>query len=439
MTNYESTIDYLYALQRHGIKLGLRNITEMLSRLGGPHGAFNSAHIAGTNGKGSTACALAELLGASGERAGLFTSPHLVSFTERIQVGGEEIAEDDVVRLASVIRESTSDLNPTFFEVVTAMGFQYFREQGVRWAVVETGMGGRLDATNSLKPSVTVITSIALDHKEFLGEGIEDIAREKAGIIKEGVPAVTAPQEPAAMKVLRSTAKRMGAPLHIAGEDFSCNITAHGPEGITFDYNSEGMTLNDLKLPVAGEYQGLNAALAVKAFTLMIDSSVADERAIRAGLSLMRPPGRLERISANPPVLIDGAHNPAAARALAGALQEHIKDGERPLIIIGAMSDKDLKGILQPLLPLAEGIIFTAPGYGRAAAPEELRECARALGHDGTVAPTVAEALKVAVQGTRPVLVTGSFFTIGEAKEALGRGRGPLSRVARLGEWQAAG
>jgi dihydrofolate synthase/folylpolyglutamate synthase len=434
MNNYESTIDYLYGLQRHGIKLGLRNITEILSRLGSPHGAFSSAHIAGTNGKGSTAFALAELLRASGKRAGLFTSPHLVSFTERLRVGGEEIAEDDVGRLASVIRERTSDLNPTFFEVVTAMGFQYFKECGVQWAVVETGMGGRLDATNSLSPNVAVITSIALDHKEFLGEGIEDIAREKAGIIKEGVPVVTAPQEPHAMKVLRSTTKRMGASLHIVGEDFTYKVKAHGPDGIAFDYNSEDITLSDLKLPVSGEYQALNAALAVKAFTLMIDSSAANERAIREGLSLMRPPGRLERISDDPPVLIDGAHNPAAARALAGAL----KDGERPVVIIGAMSDKDLTGILQPLLPLAEGIIFTAPGYGRAAAPEELRECARALGHDGTVAPTVAEALKVAVQGTRPVLVTGSFFTIGEAKEAL-RGRGPLSRVARLGEWQAAG
>ncbi len=438
MNNYEGTIDYLYALQRHGIKLGLRNITEMLSRLGNPQEAFSSAHIAGTNGKGSTAFALAELLGASGERAGLFTSPHLVSFTERLRVGGEEIAEDDVVRLASVIRESTSDLNPTFFEVVTAMGFQYFREQGVRWAVVETGMGGRLDATNSLSPDVAVITSLALDHKEFLGEGIEDIAREKAGIIKEGVPVVTAPQEPAAMEVLRSTAKRMGAALYIAGEDFTYNITAHGPDGITFNYESEDLSLKGVKLPAAGEYQALNAALAVRALTLLIDSSAADERAIREGLSLMRPPGRLERISDDPPVLIDGAHNPGAARALAGALEEQIKDGGSPVIIIGAMSDKDLKGILEPLLPLAEGIIFTAPGYGRAAAPEELRECARALGHDGTVAPTVAEALKAAVQGTRPVLVTGSFFTIGEAKEAL-RGRGPLSRVARLGEWQAAG
>ncbi len=171
MNNYEGTIDYLYALQRHGIKLGLRNITEILSRLGSPHGDFKAAHIAGTNGKGSTAFALAELLGASGKRAGLFTSPHLVSFTERIQVMGEEIAEDDVVRLASVIRESTSDLNPTFFEVVTAMGFQYFREQGVRWAVVETGMGGRLDATNSLSPNVAVITSIAEETKPRTGPG----------------------------------------------------------------------------------------------------------------------------------------------------------------------------------------------------------------------------------------------------------------------------
>jgi dihydrofolate synthase/folylpolyglutamate synthase len=430
--NYESTIDYLYGLQRHGIKLGLRNITEILRRLENPQESFKSVHIAGTNGKGSTAHALSRILEASGVRAGLFTSPHLVSFTERLRINGEQIPDGEVVRLAARVREISEDLNPTFFEVVTAMGFQYFKEQGVRWAVVETGMGGRLDATNSLFPEVTVITPVALDHAEFLGETLEEVAREKAGIIKENAPLVLAPQEPAAMAVIKEIASEKNAPLHIAGERFTFAIKDHVAEGLRFDYTSESLSLKDLTLPLMGEYQALNASLAIRAFELIAKDP--EEAAIRAGLSEAKPPGRLEKISAEPPVYIDGAHNPAAARALARAIGQ---SGLRPVLVIGMMSDKDIKEVLEPLLPLAEAAVFTAPAYGRAATPESLLEKARSLGFDGTLAPTVKDALKVAMSVEKPVLVTGSFFTIGEASEALMKT--PLSRVAKLGEWQAAG
>jgi len=429
MNDYEATTDYLYGLQRHGIKLGLRNIAEMLRRLGSPEEAFASAHVAGTNGKGSTATALASMLRASGKKTGLFTSPHLVSFTERISVDGVQISEADVVRLAEAVRGISGDLNPTFFEVVTAMGFQYFREQGAEWAVVETGMGGRLDATNALKPGAAIITSVALDHAEFLGDTIEKVAFEKAGIIKENTSLVCAPQEPEAMRVIREKAREMNAPLYVAGEDFRYEIKSRDEGGLVFDYESENISLEGLKVPLAGDYQALNASLAIRAFELI--SGGAEEAAIRRGILDSRPPGRLERIHEEPPVYIDGAHNPAAARALASAIEGRM----RPAMVIGVMGDKDIEGILRALLPLSEGAIFCAPAYGRAAKPEALLSIARSLGHGGTAAPSVKDALKVAMATRRPVLVTGSFFTIGEAKAALEKTA--LSRVARLGEWQA--
>jgi dihydrofolate synthase/folylpolyglutamate synthase len=428
--NYQSTIDYLYGLQRHGIKLGLRNITEILKRLGNPQDSFKSVHIAGTNGKGSTAYALASMLQASGKETGLFTSPHLVSFTERLRVQGAEISEAELVDLAARVREHAEDLNPTFFEVVTAMGFQHFREKGVEWAVVETGMGGRLDATNSLSPEATVITPVALDHAEFLGDSLEEVAREKAGIIKENTPLVLAPQEPAAMAIIKKAAEEKGAPVYLAGEDFTYEVTGTEGDGLRFDYNSDGLSLKGLALPLAGEYQALNASLAIRAIEIIVKD--IDDSAIRKGLRESRPPGRLERIHTGPEVLIDGAHNPAAARALAQALSQRKM---RPVMVIGVMADKNIDEVLVPLLPLAESVIFTAPAYGRAARPEALIERAHALGFEGTTAPTVAEALRAAMAVGKPVLVTGSFFTIGEAKEALLKT--PLSRVAKLGEWQA--
>lgn len=233
------------------------------------------------------------------------------------------------------------------------------------------------------------------------------------------------------MRVIREKARELSAPLHVAGEDFAFSITNRGAEGLTFDYSSGSLALNALRVPLVGDYQALNASLAVRAFELVAGD--AGEGAVREGLLGMRPPGRLELIRHEPPVYLDGAHNPAAAEALARALEGL---GMRPVMVIGVMGDKDVEGILAPLLPLAEGAIFASPGFGRSAPAERLLSSARALGHDGETAPTVRKALGAALSRGKPVLVTGSFFTIGEAKEAL-LGAAP-SRVARLGEWQAA-
>jgi dihydrofolate synthase/folylpolyglutamate synthase len=434
--SYKETIQYLYGLQSHGIKLGLDNSRDLLERFGDPHRSFRSVHVAGTNGKGSTAAALASMLSWCGAKTGLFTSPHLVSFTERIRVDGAEITEKEVVSYADEIRTTASGMEPTFFEVVTVMGFLRFTRSGVQWAVVETGLGGRLDATNVLTPEVTIITPIDIDHQEFLGSSLPEVAAEKAGIIKPGVPLVAAPQKPGAMQVLREKAREAGAPLSIAGEDFGFAVKREGRGGVSFDYTSRSLSLEDVAFPLAGAHQALNAALAIRALELARGEEGAGERAIRGGLASLRWPGRLELLKESPPIYIDGAHNPAAAHALARTLRDGLlKDGKRLSLVMGVMSDKHVREILSPLLPLASSVIFAAPRYGRAAAPEALSREAASLGFASRTAPSVADALEVAIASGDAVLVTGSFYTIGEAKEALGE-KGFLTE---LREWQARG
>jgi len=434
---YGGTIRYLYGLQRHGIKLGLENPRRLLSLFGDPQAAFRSAHVAGTNGKGSTSAALASMLRGAGMKTGLFTSPHIVSFTERIMVDGMEIGQEEVVALADEIRAAAAGLEPTFFEVVTVMGFLYFKRRGVDWAVVETGMGGRLDATNVLKPEVSVITTVDMDHAEFLGDDSSSIAREKAGIIKPGVPVVSANQKAGAMEVLERAAREKGSPLHVEGRDFKFVMKAAKPGRVIFDYFSGGEVMKDLVVPLSGSYQALNASLAVRAFEIISGGparDVPDERAVREGLANVRWPGRLELISQDPPVFIDGAHNPGAARALAEALRaNYLTSGNKLTLVMGIMSDKDIAGILGPLLPLASEVIFAAPDSARAARPEALSDVARELGFASKTAPSVKDALRMACALGHMVLVTGSFYTMGEAREALGA-KGFLTG---LREWQA--
>ncbi len=425
--SYAGTIEYLYGLQAHGIKLGLQRPRRMLSLFGGPQGAFRSVHVAGTNGKGSTSAALASILAHAGIKAGLFTSPHLVSFTERIRVDGVEITEDEVVSLAGEIRMKTEGLEPTFFEVVTVMGFLHFMRKGVDWAVVEAGMGGRLDATNVLRPEATIITPIDIDHGEFLGESLTDIAREKAGIIKKGVPVVSASQLEGAGEVIASRAAEKGAALSLEGRDFGFAVKEQAPGRVVFDYCSGGLSLPGLELPLSGAHQAQNASLAIQAFELITGGVGKKEGAVREGLRALRWPGRLELVAEEPPVLLDGAHNPAAARALARTLKEqHLGPESRLVLVVGVMSDKDADGILGPLLPLASEIILTAAASGRSAPPEALSRVAASQGFRSKTAATVGEALSMARRSGGMVLVTGSFYTIGEAREAMGQ-RGFLS------------
>jgi len=480
--SYENTVNYLYSLQKYGIKLGLDNIRKLLSSFGNPQNSFRSIHIAGTNGKGSTSAMIASILQASGFKTGLFTSPHLVSFTERIRINNEQITENEVVELGTEIKEAASQIEnffPTFFEVVTAMAFLYFKRNNVEWAVIETGMGGRLDATNVIIPEVSVVTSISYDHSEFLGDTISAIAGEKAGIIKSSTPVVTAMQEPEVIDVIRKTSEKKDSKVFEYGKDFSASLTAGDINGSVFDY-SGAENIEGLEVPLSGEHQILNAALALKTIEIISKKSLPHQspftpQAVRAGLKNAIWQGRLEFISNNPPIIIDGAHNAAASAALAGALRKNfLAKYDKLIIILGIMSDKDIKGIMRPLLPLASEIILTAPGYERSARPSELAKYASALGFSNVhTAETVIEAIEMAIKlgeslsgesvnkkmvnrsigesmnrkkknpvapinllthspfhlsvyspihpFTHPlILIAGSFYTIGEAKEALG-------------------
>jgi dihydrofolate synthase/folylpolyglutamate synthase len=469
--SYSDTLQYLYSLRKQGIKFGLSNITKLMSFLGDPQKSFPSIHIAGTNGKGSISAIIASILNASGLKVGLFTSPHLVSFTERIRVNGEEIAEFDVIRLAEEIRGRTVDLQssdpdflPTFFEVVTAMALLYFKKGNVDIAVVEVGMGGRLDATNIIIPEVSVIANISYDHSEFLGNTLAEIAYEKTGIIKRRVPVVVSSQLPDVVKVIDKRAEEIGTVTYFYDREFSSVLREEGISGIYFDYQgNDSFVLQELYLPLTGEYQMENASVAIKAVELLNErrlipkafgtaathhSSFITHDSIKDGLTAVRWPGRLEMIKHEPPILIDGAHNPAAAVALSRALAKtFLRRYKRIILVLGIMGDKDIEGIMKPLLHLSSEIILCSPNYERAASPQRLADVAASLGFpDGHIMPTVRDALELAMDISQKgesgrlngssldthhsslIVVTGSFYTIGEAKESIGY-TGVLTRL----------
>lgn len=439
--NYDDSINYLYGLQKYGIKLGLEKTESILSAAGSPHKDFRTVHIAGTNGKGSTSAMIASILRAYGCKVGLFTSPHLISFTERIMVNGVQISESEVVGLTKEVKAAIDSLNvetPTFFEFVTVMAFLYFSRKGIDWGVIEVGMGGRLDCTNVIIPEASVITRISYDHKEFLGDTLTAIAGEKAGIIKKAVPVISSPQEKEALEVIIKKASELSAPLYLYGNDFSSNLNSLDINGVRFDYfDSEidisGGKIANLFTPLAGHYQLINASVAVKAATVLLKQRLYENelRRLRDGLASTHWRGRLQIVSRNPLVIIDGAHNPDASLKLSQFIKEQLS-GYKIILVTGIMSDKDIKGILLPLMPLCAEIIFTSPNYGRAASPQTLFEIAEDEGYDSKIAQTVKEALKMAFEiaknsseqeksSKKPlILITGSFYTIGEAMEILG-------------------
>lgn len=436
---YNDAVQYLYSLQKHGIKLGLDNTKRLLSLLDNPQNSFKAVHIAGTNGKGSTSAMIASVLRTAGLRVGLFTSPHMVSFTERIRVNDEEIGEREVVELTEELREvvinaqdSDADAQhpflPTFFEFVTAMGFLYFRRKGVEWAVIETGMGGRLDATNVIVPEVSLITRVGYDHREFLGETLKEIAGEKAGIIKQGIPVVCSAQEAEVMEVIRQKTAERGAELYAHEKDFFSRPKRMGMHGNAFDYEGKE-TLEDLWVPLCGSHQIENAAVAIKAVELIGEKEDVPFRFVREGLARTQWGGRLELVRADGcDFLIDGAHNPAASERLADALRQlFVTEYKEIILVLGVMADKDAPGIMKPLLPLASEIIFAAPDYERAARPGRLAEYAAAFGFRSRVAESVPAAILLAKTlsskgvGKSLIVITGSFYTIGEASMRLGR------------------
>lgn len=418
--------DYLGHLQHFGIKLGLENITILLAALGEPHRRFPAVHVAGTNGKGSVSAMLDLVLRNHGFRTGLYTSPHLVRVEERVRVNGERIRPGEFCVLLDRVRETIEGLmaaerlayHPTFFEVLTALAFLHFAERKVDVAVLETGMGGRFDATNVVRPLVSVITTISRDHETHLGSTLRQIALEKAGIVKPGVPVVCGVPKGAALGVIRRRAREVKAPfvpVFGPGTSFESRRTARG---FRFRYAS-GAEEYMFVPALAGRYQGENAAVAVAAAEVLgrVWRPLRKSKIIR-GVREARWEGRLETVSRRPLVILDGAHNEEGAASLA----DHIRDVLRkPVILVfGVMKDKDIRAMARRLFPHARTIILTQVPYKRSALPAEILASAREFEGRIRQEPDVARAVRLALDesaGRTPVVIAGSLFLVGEVKK----------------------
>jgi dihydrofolate synthase/folylpolyglutamate synthase len=422
----EATLEHLYRLERFGIKLGLENIRTLLSRMADPHRGLRAVHVTGTNGKGSVCAYVASALQAAGHRVGLYTSPHLVRFNERIRVDGLEIPDADVLRLWRNMQpaiESTAGRNrvnhPTFFEVTTAMAFAYFRERQVDVAVVEVGMGGRMDATNVIDAPVAVVTRIGLEHTEHLGRSIGRIAKEKAGIIKRGARAVTVNQE--ALPVLEARCNEVGATLHVVGRDVVALAVSQDPRGQTVRVSGPFGGL-ELRTPLLGGFQVENVGVAVAALAAAREVGIrVPDDAIAKGIAATAWPGRLQIVREHPTVLVDGAHNGPAVRALAASLGDLLA-GRRLTLVIGVLNDKDLGAFASSLGPIATRVVACRPATHRAFSAEEVADAFRPHAEVATMGP-VDRALDAALAAASPddvVLVTGSIYTAGEALAHLG-------------------
>lgn len=407
-------LEQLYARRRFGIRPGLERIKLLLDRLGNPEHSFRSIHVVGTNGKGSTASFLAAILRQAGLTTALFTSPHLVEFNERFRINGSLIQSQLLeFQLERVLRHAPDET--TFFEIVTALAVCCFAEQKVDIAVMEAGMGGRSDATAALNGIMTVITPISLDHCDYLGRTIEQIAEEKAGIIKAGTPAIVGRQQQGTLDTILAVCQKYHSSCRSADEAFSSSWN----NDLTLDYHGLHGNHPGLRLGIPGRYQSENAALALAAAETLSELGLTiDRQAMRDGLGVASWPGRMELIPGEPPILLDGAHNPAGAAALAEALADY--QYNRLLMVVGMMADKDARDILEPILPLVHTCYCVTPAIERAMDDKALTAMAENLGVAaaapcGTVANGIATARKTARQGDL-ILVCGSLFTVGEAK-----------------------
>ena len=436
--NYIETIAYLYSLadyekvriERYTPEtLDLSRVERLLAAVGNPHTCFPAVHIAGTKGKGSTAAMSEACLRAAGYRTGFYTSPHMHTFRERIQVDRRKIAREEVVALVEEVRpliERTPGV--TYFEAITAIGFLHFARSKVDVAVVEVGLGGRLDATNVLTPEVSVITSLSLDHTYLLGNTLAEIAREKAGIIKPGIPAVSAPQRAEAIKVLEAVSRERGAFLTEVGRDWDYDPGSADLDGQAFTarrITGGGSELDgEYWIPLLGRHQLENATNAIAALDIMHQRGFhIPIEAVHEGLRSVCWPGRMEILSREPLVIVDGAHNSYSAQVLRRALEEWFPD-QRWVLIFGASTDKDIAGMLKVLLPISEYTIVTRSDHPRAAAPVELADVVAVVGGGAEVSVNVRKSLRRGLALMDPasgLLVTGSTHLVADVHEEWAR------------------
>ncbi len=412
----------MYGLRRFGIILGLETIKRILSALGNPQENFTSIHVAGTNGKGSVASALSSILHESGYKVGLYTSPHLVRFNERICINNCQISDADVVKSYKAVQQvHHGDRSPTFFEFATAMALYEFGRQKVEWAVIETGMGGRYDATNIITPAISIITNVSMEHRDYLGNTLAQITRAKAGIIKQRTPVVTAVKQKQAQSVVQRVAHTKSAPVFMLGKDFTVRRNRTG----YFSYYGIENTWHDLQTPLLGHYQVQNAALALAASELLNKlKAEISFKSIKNGLTKTRWPGRLEIVSDKPLVILDGAHNLIAARNLSKFLAANLVN-RRIILVVGILDDKPYESMLKSLLPVCSRAIITRAKTDRALPPQKLYATAKKIISDVTTVADVAKAAKHAIETAGPddvVCIAGSLYVVGEAKEAIEKG-----------------
>jgi dihydrofolate synthase/folylpolyglutamate synthase len=419
---YASCLKAMYGLRRFGIILGLGTIRSILNALGDPQNNFYSIHVAGTNGKGSVAAALSSILQQSGYRVGLYTSPHLVRFNERICINNRQISNDAVVKSYQAVQKAhLGNRTPTFFELTTAMAFYEFGRQAVDWAVIETGMGGRLDATNVIDPVISIITNVSMEHRDYLGNTLTQITREKAGIIKPATPVVTAIKQREAKSVIQRIAAKKSAPLYMLGKNFKVRRQPAGG----FSYYGIENTWHDMHTALQGHYQVENAALAIAACELLNkDHTSISQQSIRDGLIKTSWPGRLEIVSEHPMIILDGAHNLMAARELAKFLGDNL--AQRPItLVVGILDDKPYQSMLKSLLPVCSRVIVTRAKTDRALDPRRLFETAKKTLSDVRIVSDVAQAFKQAVADADfndVICIAGSLYVVGEAKAAIEKG-----------------
>jgi dihydrofolate synthase/folylpolyglutamate synthase len=386
---YDDTLQYIFARETLGIKLGLSNIRSLLDRLNNPHKGLRFIHVTGTNGKGSCCAMIASILQEQGYRVGLYTSPHLVDFTERIKINNKNIPKKDVVNIFKKINPLLE--THTFFEVVTALAFKYFYDKKVDFVVAEVGMGGRLDATNIINPLVSVITNINLEHTDYMGRTIEKIAYEKAGIIKKYVPTVTAASGPA-LAIISSVCRKKCSELHVVKVN------------------------NNIKTNLKGSFQIINASTCLEAVKVLRKMGVdISDGAVSRGLSKVIWPARFEFIYKN--ILLDCAHNPAAVEVLVNEIKQ--LKYNKLVILLGILKDKDIETMVKMLNPLADHFVITKPAISRASGPKYIAEFVK---KDYSIIPDVAEAVKSAKSMLKKgnlLLITGSTYTVGEAMKQL--------------------
>jgi bifunctional protein folC len=432
--NYAEALLYLNELNTFGIRLGLVRMEELCARLGNPERCYATIHIAGTNGKGSVTQMMDAVFRASGIRAGRYLSPHLISYTERMSVDGHDISEERFAELLTRVRTAADEIveagheHPTQFEALTALAFLYFAEEQVEVAVIETGLGGRLDSTNVVEPALTIITNVAMDHADRCGGTLLGIAEHKAGIIKEGVPVITAAMgEP--LEIIERRAEELGADVFVCGEDFSAQLffPKEGGQRVAF-HSVVCREPEPFDLGLAGVYQAENAALVIMAAKLLErEDARVTEHAIRVALRTVRHPARFEILmQENLPIVIDGAHNPAGMRALRAGLDAYFPDLPR-VFLLGILKDKDIDAMLAALLRTGDQVITVRPNSERAAAADVVAAIAAGMGLDthacGDATAALAEAQARARAGNALLVAAGSLYLVGGIRAMLMTGR----------------